>query len=105
MELTLSWRFPLYRPTSPMTCATAPRSMPAMRGWSSAQNGAVESRPWRLPRVSVVNPPRAESRCSTSTTSSGSCTRSPTASRFRSGVRRRIGASRRLRLFHVGVRL
>ena len=31
MEATLSCRCPWYWPTSPVTCATAPRSMPAMR--------------------------------------------------------------------------
>ena len=31
-KLTLSWRLPLYWPTSPLTCATTPRSMPARRG-------------------------------------------------------------------------
>lgn len=45
MEVTLSCRLPLCWPTSPITSATSPRVMPAIRGCSSAQKGAEASCP------------------------------------------------------------
>ena len=107
MELTLSCRLPLYWPTSPMTCATSPRSMPAMRGWSSAQNGAVESWPWRLPSVSVVNPPRGGVAVLDLQDEQRVLHALAYGQLLQIGeVRRsRTGLSRRLRLFRVGVRL